>query len=226
MTLYKISKYFKLGNDKNYVTVQEDLKKELKRVYQNLYGYKISSLIRKLKKLKPMSHISLIRTKSAIKTLNIRIHEYYLVWVARLYCCLPFPDGWEEMDSGDGNEMYKNWHTGLRLPVRPCYYYALELLRKCRKNKAGAKNIARIWLINGSNHVFEDGFNRIFVVENAKLFEDENHRIYKMLSYGLFKMFKLHKNQRIVRKNREKATENGFVHKVEKYLKNPGNKII
>lgn len=229
--LYNIGRFFSLGKKRNQVTLREDLIRELTEIYQKSYGYNILKLMKKLKSMKPMSNVSFEEIRDVLDLLNICKSEYYLVWIARFYIALPLPDGWErslENDNRDGENhsysVYKNWITKDKIRVRPSYFYILKLLDIAKEEVEISKQIARVWMIDGLNHVFEDGFSRIYVVENHKLFEKVIDKTLDALGRGLFKMFRLRMNQKVIKKRKDAVLSDPFVEKVEKYIKNPGKK--
>ena len=225
ITLYKLSKYFTKGNRQDKVQKQEVTHQELKRIYKGTYGYDIGNLILKLKNMIPMKVVDIYKVMQALYLLNITKYEPYLVWIARLYICLPLPDGWERVENlnedKDNPDIYENWFTKISINVRPCYSYIVKLIEAAKRNRELSEKMAKIWMIN-QDHIFEDGFYRIYVVENNRLFQSELQKKLSNISQGLQNLFKAgDKSKQIVKKQETEQLTDPFVEKVEKYLKNP-----
>lgn len=221
------------GKKKNHVFLREQLSLDLLKIYEDSYSYDFDILLKQLKQMKPMKTASYDETVDALTLFPIHQKEYYLVWIVRLYVSLPLPDYWEKRleksDSGT-SVVYMNWNTKNKIKVRPCFFYILKLLDYAKMDKESveqSKMIARVWMVEGLNHVFEDGFSRIYVVENEKLFrktlvEKTNENI-GLLGKGILSMFKLKKDRVIVKKRKDEILSDPFVDKVERYMNNPGN---
>lgn len=174
--MFKLSKYFTKGKGNDKISKQEKTQVELVAIYEQTYGYDFQRLIPRLKKMFPMKMVEVTKVKHAIYILNIMRHEPWLVWIARLYVALPLPDGWERIENQNSDpeqrDLYQNWFTKQIVEVRPCYGYISRLIEEARKNKLAAQKVGRIWMIN-QDHIFEDGFGRVFTVDNAKMFQNQ-----------------------------------------------------
>lgn len=223
ITMYKLSKYFTKGQHGNKVFKQEKIHLELKAIYENAFSYDFPQLISKLKNMMPMKMVDVYEVKKALYILNITKDQPYLVWIARLYVALPFPDGWERIENdlydSEHRDVYQNWFTKMKIYVRPCYSYIVKLIEEAKRNREESYKTARIWMVK-KDHIFEDGFGRILVVSNARLFENELSKKLNSISMGLQSLFNKNKLT-VVKKKETEHLKDPFVEKVEKYLKNP-----
>lgn len=105
----------------------------------------------------------------ALQTLNIMSHQVKYVWIARLYACLPIPEGWSRTESEYNTDTYINMFTKEKTYVRPCYQYIINLLEFMKQENPNYDRIWKIWMMD-NDHIFEDGFGRIIVVPNDSLF--------------------------------------------------------
>ena len=67
----------------------------LLKIYETTYGYDLKKLKKRIRKMRPMKTVNHLLVSKALGLLNIMPYQPEYVWIARLYVCLPLPDGWE-----------------------------------------------------------------------------------------------------------------------------------
>lgn len=133
MTIFKISQFFKKGDKESVVEKQEKLAITLLEVYQKSYSFDLATVRKKIKKMRPMRTVSYKKTADCFSLLKIMKFQPSLVWISRLYNCLPPPEGWElNEDVKEDIEAYKQVYTNEKLNVRPCYYYIIKLIEAAK----------------------------------------------------------------------------------------------
>lgn len=141
--------------------------------------------------------------RHAIQTLNIVPSQMKFVWIARFYSILPLPDGWERTEPEYNTDTFIHMETGEKLYVKPCYYYISKLLEILKANP-DYERIYSIWMVENNMHVFEDGFEKVYLVSNNDLFN--------------------HGTTNIIENNQEKAQY--VVAKDHDFMKKSTNSII
>lgn len=65
----------------------------------------------------------------AARLFNVRSTQSFLFWILRAYCGLPLPDYWNKMfDTNMHREIYYNSCYDVKISVRPCFFYILDLM--------------------------------------------------------------------------------------------------
>ena len=73
----------------------------------------------------------------------------------------------------------------------------------------------------GQDHVFEDGFGRVYTVENSKIFENQVDSVLQNMGLRIQKIAAAEKKPQVVKKYQDEMLSDPFVEKVEKFINNP-----
>lgn len=225
LTIYQIGRYFTHGEKEDEFDKQENLNRRMEATFSNIYGLDLKIIRDKVKNMRPMRLVDHFDLTRVLKYLRIMETHPELVWIGRLYLSLPIPEEWilHEESQTSNVEAYKHINTSEILFVRPCYFYIIRILEIAKNNKPMAEGIAKMWIVN-KEHIFEDGFGRIFSLGNKELFhlgeddgDDEDFKINKA-KFLISNLIRKRK-EKIFRKKKVEELTDPFIEKVDGYLR-------
>ena len=106
----------------------------------------------------------------AAKLFNVRSTQAFLFWPLRAYCGLPLPEFWTKgFDTNLHREIYHNTCYDVKISVRPCYFYVLELINYLKQEAIRDKDS----FLHFSNKItLCDKLGRKYDVDLASMIKD------------------------------------------------------
>jgi hypothetical protein len=100
----------------------------------------------------------------------VRSSQAHLFWTLRAYCGLPLPEYWTKMyDTNMHREIYYNSAHDVKISVKPCYFYILELVNYIRQESMKDRD----GFLNASNKLtLCDKLGREYDVDLAAMIKD------------------------------------------------------
>jgi len=148
----------------------------------------------------------------AARLFNVKSTQAYLFWILRAYCGLPLPEYWSKVfDTNLHREIYYNSCYDVKISVRPCYFYVLELVNYVKHEVIRDKES----FLNFSNKMsLCDKLGRQYDVDLASMIKDliekPNSERKNYFTYHQKKEVNKEDAQKIVKKRKKEELNPNF----------------